>query len=330
MVLSETNSVLTVLFATRNGATTLPLVLEAYDRLEPPQGGWALVIVDNGSTDDSRMIIAGFQDTLPVTCVLEPHAGKNIALNAGLAYVAGDLVVLTDDDAVPRPDWLVRLREAADSHAGYGIFGGAVVAHWETDPPAWLLNSVPLSAMLTLSDPNLMDGDAEGHYIFGPNMAVRAQIFADGHRFDPSIGPSDSPSYAMGSETEFVHRVMGHGVRAWYTSTAVVAHRVRTTQMRRSWILRKAMRFGRGQCCLHRRFPLKVEMVWGLQPPPYTAPRCFGVPFPLIYQLTRKIGSVGLALLQFNSEKLFRSSLALSFVFGYAREARHSAEAVRQ
>ena len=53
--------------------------------------------------------------------MVEPEAGKNIALNAGLAFVSGDLVVLTDDDAIPRPDWLVRLRQAADSNPTFGI-----------------------------------------------------------------------------------------------------------------------------------------------------------------------------------------------------------------
>ena len=38
----------------------------------------------------------------------------------------------------------------------------------------------------------------------------------------------------MGSETEFVLRVMGLGVRAWWIPTAVVEHFVRITQMRAS------------------------------------------------------------------------------------------------
>ena len=43
---------LSVLMATRNGARSLPTVLDAYSRLEPPPGGWKLIIVDN---DDSHL-----------------------------------------------------------------------------------------------------------------------------------------------------------------------------------------------------------------------------------------------------------------------------------
>jgi glycosyltransferase involved in cell wall biosynthesis len=60
-------------------------------------GGWKLVIVDNGSTDRTR-------DKLRLTYLFEFKRGKNAGLNTGLAHVEGDLIVLTDDDAVPRTD----------------------------------------------------------------------------------------------------------------------------------------------------------------------------------------------------------------------------------
>ena len=60
---------LTVLFATFNGAHTLPTVLEAYRNLEEPDGGWKLVVVDNGSTDDTPIILNRFKDLLPLTCL---------------------------------------------------------------------------------------------------------------------------------------------------------------------------------------------------------------------------------------------------------------------
>lgn len=322
MIATTGLNVLTVLFATRNGAKTLGHVLEEYARLASPRGGWKLVIVDNGSTDRSRQIISDFENRLSLTCVFEPQGGKNAALNTGLACVSGDLVVLTDDDAFPRPDWLVRLREAADANPTFGIFGGLVAPRWETDPPSWLLNSIPLAPTYTVSDSGLTEGPIEGHHVFGPNMAVRAEIFAAGYRFDPSIGPASSRSYAMGSETEFVLRLTGDGVKAWYIPTAIVDHFVRTTQMRPSWIFGRATRFGRGQCRLRLRLPLQAQMVWGFKRPPAPTPRCFGFPVSLLYQLTRKTGAVILALLHCSQEELFRSAFALSYVYGYTREAR--------
>src|SRR5688572_29690523 len=97
---------LTTLIATYNGARTLPEVLKAYCALQPTDGRWKLVVVDNGSTDRTSEIIAAYRQHLPLTYLIEPKQGKNAALNTGLTCRAGDLLVLTDDDVLPRSDWL--------------------------------------------------------------------------------------------------------------------------------------------------------------------------------------------------------------------------------
>ena len=111
---------LTVLLATHNGAGTLPRVLEAYQRLTPPMGGWRVVLVDNASTDDTPAILKDFASRLPLLALRTERRGKNVALNLGLEHVDGDLVVLTDDDAVPEAEWLVALSQAAARHQGSG------------------------------------------------------------------------------------------------------------------------------------------------------------------------------------------------------------------
>jgi glycosyltransferase involved in cell wall biosynthesis len=313
--------VLTVLFATRNRATLLRDALTAFTQLEPPPGGWALVIVDNGSTDATETAIRTFADRLPLTLVTEPTGGKNAALNAGLAHCAGDLIVFTDDDVFPRRDWLVRLRAGADAHPGIGIFAGRVLPRWETPPPEWIERGIPLAPTYTISDASLAAGPIEGNQVFGPNMAVRAAIFAGGARFDPSIGPASSSSYAMGSETEFVLRVMETGVRACYLPDAVVEHFVGASQLHPSWVIGRAMRFGRGQYRLHATLRSQASTVWGFRHPPAAYPRCFGVPISLIYSLCRKVAAVGVAALQFDRNKIFAALFSLGYVWGYAQEA---------
>ena len=184
---------LTVLLATRNGARTLPAVLEAYRALEAPAGGWNMVIVDNGSSDDSRAVITSFEAHLPLTYVFEPGAGKNRALNTGLGFVSGDLVVFTDDDTFPRPDWLVRLRDVADAHPSFGMFAGTILPRWETSPPAWILKWVHLAPSYALTDPSLPEGPTDGYHVFGPNMAVQAQIFHTGFNVERRVRADHLP-----------------------------------------------------------------------------------------------------------------------------------------
>ncbi|HKV70104.1 MAG TPA: glycosyltransferase [Gemmatimonadales bacterium] len=236
---------LTVLFATHNGVRTLPDVLEAYLRLRTPSGGWRLVSVDNASTDGTSAVLAGFSARLPLTVRQEPRLGKNGALNAALDLVDGDLAVFTDDDVFPHPDWLVRLRQAADDHPDYSVFGGTVLPRWESPPPSWVLDDVPLGPAFTLTG-DLPEGPTTAHTVFGPNMAVRSAVFAAGTRFDTRIGPRGT-DYAMGSETELVRRLLASGHQAWHVPAAQVEHFIRTGQLDPEWIVRRAVRFGRGQ-----------------------------------------------------------------------------------
>jgi L-malate glycosyltransferase len=232
---------LTVLMATYNGARTLPEVLNAYCKLDSPDGGWNLVIVDNGSTDSTKEIIASFRSRLPLTYVFEPTLGKNVALNTGFLSVTGDLVVMTDDDALPRPDWLVQMRLAADSQPSFSIFGGAIVPHWEIPPEDWILK--PPQYILSITDPSWEEGPTVATSIYGPNMAVRSDVIKAGYRFDTALGPA-GPRHGMGDETNFLQKLEKAGLRAWHCKRAVVAHMIRTDQMKKKWMLRRAIRYG--------------------------------------------------------------------------------------
>lgn len=53
-----------------------------------------------------------------------PVAGLSASLNAGLDAIEGDLVAITDDDAVPRPDWLERVEAHMRRDPRVGGVGG--------------------------------------------------------------------------------------------------------------------------------------------------------------------------------------------------------------
>ena len=140
---------LTVIMATYNGAGTLPEVLQAYMALQPPPGGWRLLIADNGSGDATPEVIAAFQGRLPLSTLQVAKRGKNAALNAALDQLlrqsgdGQDLLVFSDDDAVPRPDWLQQLHRCAARQPGHALFGGAIVPAWRVPPAPWLLAHTP-------------------------------------------------------------------------------------------------------------------------------------------------------------------------------------------
>lgn len=304
---------LTVVLATRDGSSTLSEVLETYRRLEVPSGGWKLVIADNGSVDGTPALLARYAEVLPLTIVEVGKPGKNVALNAAIEHREGDLVVLTDDDAVPRSDWLVRLRAAADAIRDHDVFGGCILPRWPREPEPWHLDWVPHDMTYTLTPPGRTSGPLPATQVPGPNMAVRSSIFDRGHRFDAAIGPMPGRSYVMGSETEFTLRLEQAGHRAWFVSDAVVEHLIRIQQMERSWILKRAVRYGR---CIYRRDRQRNE------PRPAMA---FGMPRWVLRRLATGALRFAAARLTGNHKRAFQQEWQCRFDVGYLSEARREA-----
>lgn len=310
---------LTVLLATKTRAAILRDTLEAFCRLQRPSSGWKVVTVDNGSTDKTPAVLASFASRLPLQVVSQPTGGKNAALNAGLDFVEGDLTVLTDDDTLPRPNWLTELRKAAEARPEYSIFGGPVLPRWESTPPRWV-QWLPEKAgpVYTLTDPSQSEGPIRPPQVFGPNMAVRTAVFQSGARFDRTIGPG-SAGYAMGSESQLTGMLGRLGHKSWYVRGAVVEHVIRNDQMCIPWVLKRAMRYGRGRFRL-RYLEEKPEglSAW------FEGPQWFGVPRRIFGGMLREGIKAITAVPRSNPKALFTARWKLHFLWGGIVEARAS------
>jgi len=310
---------LTVLLATRNRAAILRETLEAFCLLQQPPLGWKFVIVDNGSTDQTPAVLASFANRLPLHTVCELTAGKNSALNTGLGLVEGDLTVFTDDDTFPHTDWLVELRSAADVQPAYSVFGGAVVPRWEVPPPQWV-QWLPQGPVYTLTDPSMKEGPLPPFLVFGPNMAIRTSVFQSGVRFDSSIGPRASDTYPMGSETELTLRLDREGHKAWFVPSAIVEHFIRGDQMHKSWVLKRAIRYGRGTFRLRDIMTNSETDRSRLEVP---------VPPRLFRKVVRQAMRVVRAWLRADEQELFSARWKLNWLWGQLIEERVSHRRIR-
>jgi len=253
--------VLTVMLASRNGASVLERTLAAMTRMHEPSGGWKLVAVDNASTDTTSGILENYAGKLPLTRLTEPRSGKNHALNRALGEAEGDLFVFCDDDVVAEPDWLVCWRQVADEHPRYDMFAGVTQPLWPYAPPSWVLEDVD-PGIVFAANGHRAEGPCDALALFGTNMAIRARAFDGGVRFNGDIGPSAAKAYPMGSETELVRRLAAMGHKSWFANAPQVQHIIRPHQMERISVLARGYRWGRGQAHMriaHTYAPQRLE-----------------------------------------------------------------------
>lgn len=236
---------ITVVFATHNGSETLPLTLKAMQSLNVPEGGWKLIAIDNASTDNTVEILKSFSNRLPLQILYQPRRGKNASLNMAISYFEGELVVLTDDDVVPMSDWLIAYSELAKKHPDVSVFGGRIVPRWPNKVPTFIIQSIPLGPAFAVHPDGLQDGSVTPDIIWGPNMAVRKQIFEAGYRFNEIIGPNVG-AYTMGSETEFTRRLFADGYKNWFSNTIIVEHQIMDIQLTPKWLFKRAIRAVKG------------------------------------------------------------------------------------
>lgn len=233
-----------VIIATRDRATLLADTLGHIARQEVGALAWEAIVVDNGSTDRTAAVLESARGTLPLVPLSEPRPGKNRAMNRALEAARGRLLIFSDDDVVPGPGWVREMARAADRWKEHGIFGGPVLLTFPAGTPEWLKECAFQGANL----PQFVQPQGEGPLAqapFGPNYAVRRALLA-GLRFDEGIGPTAGTSYAMGSETELLYRLMKHqGVGAVYVPDAAIQHVVLPTQLETASLLRRSFRSGR-------------------------------------------------------------------------------------
>ena len=113
---------LSVIVPAHQGAGILADTLGALRAAESPGVPWELVVVDDGSTDETAGVAARFADRVVRLDGLPK--GPAAARNAGVELARGEWLLFVDADVRVRPDTLRRFWESVENHpAAAAIFG---------------------------------------------------------------------------------------------------------------------------------------------------------------------------------------------------------------
>jgi glycosyltransferase involved in cell wall biosynthesis len=176
---------------------------------------WELIIVDNGSMDETPIAVERFISTgsIPTRYVLEPKPGLGNAHNAGLAVARGDIIVFTDDDCYPAPD-LLNCVWSAFEDPSVGYITGRIMLHDPADHPVTIRESM---TPLTYPGRSFVNVGA----VAGANMAFRRGVLLKIGGFDPLFGPG---SLFNAEDLDAAGRASAMGWQGQYRPEVIVRH----------------------------------------------------------------------------------------------------------
>jgi glycosyltransferase involved in cell wall biosynthesis len=234
---------ISVILSTFRRPHLLQATLENFCALSCQSLQWELIVVDNGDDIESREVALRHAARLPISLLTENKRGKNNALNTAIEKARGELFVFTDDDVLPKQDWLIQMWQGASRWPTHSVFGGRILPAYppgrrpQFDHPFFI-------GAFAIANWEIPEGEYEAHRVWGPNMAIRAELFKDGWRFNPEIGPDGTANYVSGSETELTNRLEAAGFKAVYLPLSLVYHQIREDQLTDRYFFRRAFRLG--------------------------------------------------------------------------------------
>jgi GT2 family glycosyltransferase len=160
-----------VVVCSHNGARTLEQCLRSLAELDYPD--YETIVVDDGSTDDTRSIVARFPS---VRRVHQGHLGLSAARNAGLHASTGAIVAYTDDDCFVDPQWLTHLVYQFERTDAAAVGGPNL-----SPDDGWLPACVAASPGQPM---HVLESDQVAEHIPGCNMAFRRDALAAINGFD--------------------------------------------------------------------------------------------------------------------------------------------------
>src|SRR5262245_57954609 len=94
-----------IVVCTRNRARLLEQALDSIVRVEFPADDFEVLVIDNGSSDDTAAVVSRFARRVPfaVRSVKEPRVGLSAARNRAIREACGKRLFFTDDDQLVDP-----------------------------------------------------------------------------------------------------------------------------------------------------------------------------------------------------------------------------------
>jgi len=257
---------ISVIIPTRNRADLLQLTLQSLQFQTLSADSFEVLVIDNGSTDNTKQVAATFQQQLGnVRYFFDPTPGLHVGRHLGMKMAKSDILVYTDDDIEAFPTWLEGIKESFEDKRTV-LVGGKNLPKFLSEPPEWILKmwdrtekNGHVLGYLSILDLGEETKEISPYYVFGCNFSIRKAILLEAGGFHPDAMPQELIRFRGDGETYVSRYVMKNKLRCVFNSRASVYHAVTSERMTFEYFRQRAFNLGVSDSYARLRSQVRVS-----------------------------------------------------------------------
>jgi len=246
---------ISIIIPTRNRSALLLRCLQSL--LPQLQDGDEVILVDNGDSYQTKLIVSTFLQQYPIIYIHERRKGSSYARNTGFRKTKGEGIAFLDDDCIVSQQWLAEIRrllEGAKKRNTISLFQGKIIYKFPSDSLRKSLFILQHQYdWTTIRKSKKWESSRALDLINAGNFFTLRRIFHHtNYLFDSRTFPY------IGEERDLAYRLQLQGVSIEYTPSVSVTH-VSLPLPLRTYLL-TWLQYGRAHGILEKRYLAKREI----------------------------------------------------------------------
>jgi glucosyl-dolichyl phosphate glucuronosyltransferase len=230
---------ISIIVPTVNRASLLARSLNSIAQTVAANSDVEVLIVDNGSTDETASVCGEIAQSHPRICwryFRDDMPGLLSGRHRGAKEARGEILAYLDDDVLLAPTWLQGLKEAFDDPKVV-LVGGPSLAQYDVKPPPWLdalwweFEGGRMCASLSLIELGMASKPNDPCLVWGLNFSIRKDVFYECGGFHPDCLPKALQRYQGDGETGLSLKIKAKGLSALYHPDVAVTHIIPVTRL---------------------------------------------------------------------------------------------------
>jgi glycosyltransferase involved in cell wall biosynthesis len=249
--MTRSGTEISIVIATHNRAGLLVGALQSLAEQTLDTALFEIVVVDNGSTDETPEVVTEFRlahPNLQMKLISEKRLGLGRARNAGDKHAKGQFVAFLDDDARAERDWLEKaLRCFSEINPTPLAVGGPILPFYLAPKPDWFKDEYEIRSWG--DEPRFLN---RWETFSGSNMIFAKEVIRDHGSFSDRFGMKGE-RLSVGEETALFEEIWRRNSVAplHYSPDLIVRHAVPAHRMTTSYALKRALIEGQTWNALH-------------------------------------------------------------------------------